>query len=201
MLGGFQEYDNRQPIVACTEEAKLCPDGSYVERILPDCEFVACPGGDISRKSMNAIAVDTSNWKTYRNEEYGFEVKYPPVWVFTEIGENIIEIHSGKTGVSDIASIEIMEGTDVSQAIQTHLSRYVVGTRIQREEDITVAGKSARLIYQNTGGINLPDDSKELSKWVFVIHEEKIVKIGIYGRYNNNDELFDKMLTAFKFIE
>ncbi len=24
--------------------------------------------------------VDTSNWKTYRNEEYGFEVKYPGEW-------------------------------------------------------------------------------------------------------------------------
>ena len=24
--------------------------------------------------------IDTSNWKTYRNEEYGFEVKYPEEW-------------------------------------------------------------------------------------------------------------------------
>ncbi len=24
--------------------------------------------------------IDTSNWKTYRNEEYGFEVKYPEGW-------------------------------------------------------------------------------------------------------------------------
>jgi len=24
--------------------------------------------------------VDTSDWKTYRNEELGFEVKYPPTW-------------------------------------------------------------------------------------------------------------------------
>jgi len=29
--------------VYCTEEAKLCPDGSYVGRIAPDCEFAACP--------------------------------------------------------------------------------------------------------------------------------------------------------------
>ena len=25
-------------------------------------------------------SIDTSNWKTYRNEEYGFEVKYPEEW-------------------------------------------------------------------------------------------------------------------------
>lgn len=29
--------------VACTQEAKLCPDGSYVSRTGPNCEFTACP--------------------------------------------------------------------------------------------------------------------------------------------------------------
>jgi hypothetical protein len=27
---------------------------------------------------------ETDDWKTYRNEEYGFEVKYPPVWSYNE---------------------------------------------------------------------------------------------------------------------
>lgn len=31
------------PVVACTEEAKLCPDGSAVGRIGPNCEFAECP--------------------------------------------------------------------------------------------------------------------------------------------------------------
>lgn len=30
-------------IVACTTEAKLCPDGSAVGRTGPNCEFVECP--------------------------------------------------------------------------------------------------------------------------------------------------------------
>ena len=30
--------------VVCTMEAKLCPDGSYVGRSGPKCEFAACPG-------------------------------------------------------------------------------------------------------------------------------------------------------------
>ena len=29
--------------VACTMEAKLCPDGSAVGRTGPNCEFAACP--------------------------------------------------------------------------------------------------------------------------------------------------------------
>ena len=30
--------------VACTMDAKICPDGSYVGRVAPDCEFAPCPG-------------------------------------------------------------------------------------------------------------------------------------------------------------
>src|SRR3989339_865250 len=30
--------------IACTEEAKLCPDGSYGGRTGPRCEFAQCPG-------------------------------------------------------------------------------------------------------------------------------------------------------------
>lgn len=30
--------------VACTQEAKVCPDGSAVGRTGPQCEFAACPG-------------------------------------------------------------------------------------------------------------------------------------------------------------
>lgn len=39
------EQTNRQKTnpVACTQEAKQCPDGSYVGRTGPNCEFSACP--------------------------------------------------------------------------------------------------------------------------------------------------------------
>jgi hypothetical protein len=36
------EYKPAEPIV-CTMEAKLCPDGSYVGRTGPNCEFAPCP--------------------------------------------------------------------------------------------------------------------------------------------------------------
>lgn len=33
-----------EDFVACTMEARQCPDGSYVGREGPSCEFSACPG-------------------------------------------------------------------------------------------------------------------------------------------------------------
>lgn len=101
-------------LAACTQEAKLCPDGSAVGRTGPNCEFAECPGEDTYQgvypsqedceqktrqkcgygrcdviplgKTVEEVCGKnfhegwmplTSNWKTYRNEIYGFEVRYP----------------------------------------------------------------------------------------------------------------------------
>lgn len=38
--------------VICTMDAKLCPDGSYVGRVGPNCEFALCPGASTSTDEM-----------------------------------------------------------------------------------------------------------------------------------------------------
>ncbi len=51
--------------VACTMEAKLCPDGSAVGRTGPNCEFAACP------------IPDTTGWKNFSDPVKGVTFKYP----------------------------------------------------------------------------------------------------------------------------
>ena len=48
--------------IACTQEAKLCPDGSYVGRTGPKCEFAACPSNDLWKTT-------TSNGITFQYSE------------------------------------------------------------------------------------------------------------------------------------
>lgn len=44
--GFFAPAARAEEPVMCTMEAKLCPDGSYVSRTGPHCEFAPCPGED-----------------------------------------------------------------------------------------------------------------------------------------------------------
>lgn len=100
--GGVLYYAKvlKKPVqVACTMEAKQCPDGSYVGRTGPNCEFTECPASAPAQPVMGTTATDTSTrqipnpsvgssqtsttiststWKLYRNTKYGFKFLYPP---------------------------------------------------------------------------------------------------------------------------
>lgn len=53
-------------VVACTMEAKICPDGSSVGRSGPMCEFAPCPG-----------EADHPTWETSSDKDKNFSFKYP----------------------------------------------------------------------------------------------------------------------------
>lgn len=78
VAGYFYWQQNKSVItdpgqVACTMEARICPDGvTYVGRQGPKCEFESCP--------VAKVVDGTADWQTYKNEEYGFEFKYPAEW-------------------------------------------------------------------------------------------------------------------------
>jgi len=49
--------------VFCTQDAKQCPDGSFVGRVAPNCEFEACP--DTSNASTTLATVVNFDGKTF----------------------------------------------------------------------------------------------------------------------------------------
>ena len=70
LLGGaayfiWMQYFKQPAPVFCTQEAKLCPNGSYVGRTGPNCEFATCP------------ELNYSGWKTFTDTKTGISFQYP----------------------------------------------------------------------------------------------------------------------------
>ncbi len=80
--GNFWPYGDEETI-ACTMEAKICPDGTGVGRTGPNCEFAACPEGI-----------------TYSNAQYGFAVSLPANWQGYTIVTGTLEIRDMSTNAA-----------------------------------------------------------------------------------------------------
>lgn len=59
--GSFVLWNNNQSsevLVGCTEEAQMCPDGSFVGRTGPNCEFAECPVVDRATQPPTQVIVE-----------------------------------------------------------------------------------------------------------------------------------------------
>ena len=103
---------------ACTQEAKLCPDGSYVGRTGPNCEFSTCPTPQDQTGNPNLTPgepKETRVMKTYVSQKLkdigfsGYTLKHGEDW--TEKSERDDSVGTAKlTLTKDKYSITIQQG-------------------------------------------------------------------------------------------
>lgn len=93
LINKKEERISERKQTACTQEVKLCPDGSSVGRAGPNCDFEECLNGKESTKdNFSKMIEDFENWKTYTDKELGFEMKYPRnEWVEFDGGGHFVK--------------------------------------------------------------------------------------------------------------
>jgi hypothetical protein len=184
---------------SCTMEAKLCPDGSAVGRTGPNCEFAACPSTTPVPSSTimpSTSPVSTAGWKTYRNDTYGFEVKYPPNAVEHHSEAGIFEyglpIVSADSNIQDKTFHFVTVGNcDRSSNVDKRTQRVINGI-----EFIKFESNFKATLYDKYYVDYLTKHNNEC----IGVSLNLLVKAGSSINYGKEFEILDQMITTFKFI-
>lgn len=88
----FLGKNNSNQQVACTQEAKICPDGSSVGRTGPQCEFSPCPTDQVGNPNLDpgepkttSAAVKTFTSAKLKDLSFsGYSLGYPSDWTLYE---------------------------------------------------------------------------------------------------------------------
>jgi len=160
--------------------------------------------------TTNAEEVDTSDWKVYRNEKFGFEVKYPQEWFHQVTGgskltpagimfsDESLEFYSPAPGIYPEKFINVVLYR-TPETIDEYVSNDLVARRadIEFQKEIQISGQRGILtksILSNTI-IYLAAHTKK-GEFIYIF-ESRIPNKDVYFEV---EEVFKKILSSFKFI-
>src|SRR3989344_5237748 len=135
----------------------------------------------------------TADWKTYRNEQYGFEFRYPSDWTFKEDNGSWFDLVSISRPLYGDDSVKI----DFAASNQ----KLGVGPSVGKSEWLdTVGGVTWRVIRFNDGvpGQNRPYDS---ASYEVELKGDKLYNIVISPMDMLETDSVDQILSTFKFID
>ena len=161
---------------------------------------------------------ETADWKTYRSEEYGFEMKHPKDWErdnafgtknnftggasFTVISSQE-ELNSGDLKDVAIMGVVVAKITESDNDWETEAYKFFnVGPVLKEAEKINFKGRKAI-----TGRVVIPIDQGAIAdslyttspdgKWLFLLI---LQRFDLTSEENEFTEIYKKFLNSFNFL-
>jgi len=187
----FNSFNDSNTQKACTEEGKICPDGSGVGRVGPNCEFAECPAEKVD---------ETADWKTYTNQDYKFSVKYSENMVYEKPNNDIylflVVFKDPMMVISDENfSIEVVDSKQLEDEIEYRSWQIVghVADNIKNESRFTVGGyESAKLEWE----ISTSDPKGKKDSAIVIIKSNKYNYV-----IQASSDLIDKIVSSFQILK
>lgn len=200
---GSKLLTTRSKPVACTLDVKICPDGTSVGRIAPNCEYGVCP-----------VAVATPdpavNWKTYTNVKYNFSFKYPSDWEILDKFEGPLMI-APSANVASVSST--LNGTTLPETGKQLASTLTVYNNL---ENTSVASNDYWNVIKTLMQVNgvtaqkyISTNIKDSPNGLYVAGNKTVTVVfsldGAVIDYELRDEkymtIFDQIVSTFKFAQ
>ena len=179
----FQKPADQSDQVACTMDAKICPDGSAVGRQGPKCEFAECP--------VAKVLDETADWQTYKSDKYGFEFKYPTGWHYNASNDLAqTRVCLNPKGISGDCSAILTINSGITKAdFQSKFKTLYEKNGSVSESIIGINGIDGNLFYISGNGF---------SKNVFFDKNGYVYSFAVIAEH---EDVFEKILTTFKFTK
>lgn len=188
----YADYSGMWPFtpkeIACTMEAKQCPDGSYVGRTGPNCEFAECP---------SATSGGTADWLTYTNTDGKYSFKYPSAWnaLTNQYMARDAIFGTDASVTSGPGGVEIRDFTG-------SIDEFLAGVEAQYsdKQDIVIAGLP---------GIRSSYSSGSIRGVAYVLkRDNQIINIYIFANGSDSPDvlsedasILEDLVSTFKFID
>ena len=144
------------------------------------------------RRLTKESDVDTNTWQTYRNKEFGFEVKYPPDW---SVSDNA-GISLGKNSL-DVAIIVWNDGSKEYAEAQWQSVPCAPygdgGCAPLGNKETKIIEVNGNTVYWKIDGYN--------QIHVFIPNQQENKTVEMYTVHLQNKGLFDQILSTFRFVE